>query len=50
MTELLYLDDSYMREFSCSVMEQGSQLLSLTTRVFPGGGGQPPVSMAALAR
>ncbi len=43
MTELLYLEDSYLREFTASVVAQGSQSVALTrTAFYTGGGGQPP--------
>src|SRR3989454_9726232 len=42
MTELLYLHDSYLREFDATVLAQGSQAVSLDrTAFFIGGGGQP---------
>ena len=43
MTELLYLSDSYLREFDASVLEvseQGHVRLNRTA-FYPGGGGQP---------
>jgi misacylated tRNA(Ala) deacylase len=43
MTELLYLSDSYLREFDASVLEvseQGHVRLD-STAFYPGGGGQP---------
>ncbi|MGD9101364.1 MAG: alanyl-tRNA editing protein [Anaerolineae bacterium] len=44
MTELLYQTDSYLREFSATVMavdvEQGAVVLDRTA-FYPGGGGQP---------
>jgi Ser-tRNA(Ala) deacylase AlaX len=43
MTELLYLDDSYVREFHASVVAEGSQAVALgRTAFYPGEGGQPP--------
>src|SRR3989454_10309525 len=42
MTELLYLHDSYLREFDATVLAQGSQAVSLDRPAFfIGGGGQP---------
>ena len=43
MTELLYLNDSYVREFEARVSEQleGAVVLNRTA-FYPGGGGQPP--------
>jgi misacylated tRNA(Ala) deacylase len=42
MTEILYLDDSYVREFEAQVSEQleGAVVLNRTA-FYPGGGGQP---------
>jgi misacylated tRNA(Ala) deacylase len=43
MTELLYLDDAYLREFSAmitDIVEDGGVLLDKTA-FYPGGGGQP---------
>jgi misacylated tRNA(Ala) deacylase len=42
MTELLYLNDSYLRTFDAIVVEQldGAVVLNKTT-FYPGGGGQP---------
>jgi Ser-tRNA(Ala) deacylase AlaX len=43
MTELLHLEDSYLREFDASVVAQSGQAVRLDRTVFyPGGGGQPP--------
>lgn len=43
MTELLHLEDSYLREFDASVVAQRSQAVVLDrTAFYPGGGGQPP--------
>src|SRR5207302_10757165 len=43
MTELLYLEDGYLREFDASVVAGGAQAIALDrTAFFPGGGGQPP--------
>jgi len=42
MTELLHLDDSYLREFDASVVAEASQSVALDrTAFYPGGGGQP---------
>lgn len=42
MTELLYFDDSYMKEFEAEVVEIDGQRLRLNkTAFYPGGGGQP---------
>ena len=43
MTELLYLSDSYLREFDASVLEVSEQghLRLDRTAFYPGGGGQP---------
>src|SRR5439155_445252 len=42
VTELLYLHDSYMREFDATVELQGDQAVALDrTAFFIGGGGQP---------
>ena len=43
MTELLYLTDSYLKEFDAMVTEitQDGALILDTTAFFPGGGGQP---------
>jgi misacylated tRNA(Ala) deacylase len=42
MTELLYMDDSYLREFEASVtaVQEGAVALDRTI-FYPGGGGQP---------
>ena len=43
MTDLLYLDDSYLREFAASVVSQNGNSVALArTAFYPGGGGQPP--------
>ena len=43
MTDLLYLDDGYLREFSASVADQDGHAVVLTrTAFYTGGGGQPP--------
>jgi Ser-tRNA(Ala) deacylase AlaX len=43
MTELLYLEDGYLREFDASVTaERGQEIVLDRTAFFPGGGGQPP--------
>lgn len=43
MTELLYLHDSYLREFAASVVSQDDHSVALArTAFYPGGGGQPP--------
>src|SRR2546428_10965217 len=42
MTELLYLHDSYLREFDATVQAHSGQAVSLdSTAFFIGGGGQP---------
>src|SRR2546428_635983 len=42
MTELLYLHDSYLREFDATVEAQSGQAVSLDrTSFYVGGGGQP---------
>ncbi len=42
MTELLYLDDSYLREFTARVLERTENGIILDrTAFYPGGGGQP---------
>src|SRR5437667_9012539 len=42
MTELLYLHDSYLREFDATVGAQGGQAVVLDRQAFfIGGGGQP---------
>lgn len=43
MTELLYLEDAYLREFSAVVSElvNGSGVVLDKTAFYPGGGGQP---------
>jgi len=42
MTELLYMDDSYLQEFEATVtaVQEGAVILDRTT-FYPGGGGQP---------
>ncbi len=43
MTELVYLHDSYLREFDAVVTARDAAAVALTrTAFFPGGGGQPP--------
>jgi Ser-tRNA(Ala) deacylase AlaX len=43
MTELLHMNDSYLREFDALVVAQDSPAIRLDrTAFFPGGGGQPP--------
>lgn len=43
MTELLHMEDSYLREFDASVVAQNDQSVRLDrTAFYPGGGGQPP--------
>lgn len=42
MTDLLYLTDSYLKEFECSVTDVDEQAVALDrTAFYPGGGGQP---------
>ncbi len=42
MTELLYLHDSYLREFDATVSGRDAQAVTLDrTAFYPGGGGQP---------
>jgi Ser-tRNA(Ala) deacylase AlaX len=42
MTELLHLNDSYLREFDASVVTHTGQSVALDrTAFYPGGGGQP---------
>lgn len=42
MTEMLYHTDSYLREFSATVLEvRGPEILVDRTAFYPGGGGQP---------
>lgn len=42
MTELLYLHDSYLKEFDATVTSVSGQMVTLDrTAFFPGGGGQP---------
>lgn len=43
MTELLYLKDSYIKEFSCTVseiVEEENAIILNRTAFYPGGGGQ----------
>ncbi len=43
MTELLHMEDSYVREFDSSVVALIGQVVRLDrTAFYPGGGGQPP--------
>lgn len=43
MTELLFLEDSYLREFQANVVQHAGREISLNrTAFYPGGGGQPP--------
>ncbi len=42
MTDLLYLEDSYQKEFECAVVDIDGQGVELDrTAFYPGGGGQP---------
>lgn len=42
VTELLHMEDSYLREFDARVVDQSGQAVRLDRTVFyPGGGGQP---------
>ncbi|MEK6942401.1 MAG: alanine--tRNA ligase-related protein, partial [archaeon] len=42
MTELLYLHDSYLKEFSAKITGINGETVSLDkTAFFPAGGGQP---------
>lgn len=42
MTEMLYMNDSYMRQFTAKVVEVKGNLVALDkTAFYPGGGGQP---------
>ena len=42
MTELLYIEDSYMRSFTATVVSAGDGVVYLdATAFYPGGGGQP---------
>ncbi len=42
MTEMLYMNDSYLKEFSATVTEgQGQAVVLDRTAFYPGGGGQP---------
>jgi len=43
MTELLYFEDSYLRQFTAKVTQAGvDQVVLDRTAFYPGGGGQPP--------
>ena len=43
MTEALFLEDSYAREFEAKVVElSGREVILVRTAFYPGGGGQPP--------
>jgi misacylated tRNA(Ala) deacylase len=43
VTELLFLEDSYLREFQANVVQHAGREISLNrTAFYPGGGGQPP--------
>ena len=43
MTDLLFLDDAYLREFSATVSDgvEGNGVVLDKTAFYPGGGGQP---------
>jgi len=43
VTEALFLEDSYAREFEAKVVElSGREVILVRTAFYPGGGGQPP--------
>jgi misacylated tRNA(Ala) deacylase len=43
MTQLLYIEDAYIKEFEATVVEQLDSAVVLDkTAFYPGGGGQPP--------
>ncbi len=50
MTELLYNEDAYLREFDATVVEVADEGVVLDrTAFYPGGGGQPPDTGVLLA-